>query len=293
MKQEKIDYNYIVYEIINLKNDMVYVGVHITKDLNDSYLGSGLNLTKAIKTFGKENFKRKILYIFDNAEDMLSIEKEIVNDSFIKRNDTYNIALGGAFNRKGFLTVIDENGNTCTIIAEEYKKSKKYTSVLKNKVTVVDKKGNTFQCDINDANYLNGAYVPINKNRKKYYDPKTLECFFVYEKNKKSHWIAGVPKEIRDVSGEKNPMFNKTNEQVWRGKYDDKEVERRIKQKSKKLSLATKGIKRPEASIKLSGSGNPMYGRSPYTVWLEKYGLEEANRRKIEMNKKQGSKKNE
>jgi len=40
--------------------------------------------------------------------------------------------------------------------------------------------------------------------------------------------------------------------------------------------------RRKSISKRNSGSGNPMYGRSAYDIWIEKYGLEEANRRKAE-----------
>ena len=41
-----------------------------------------------------------------------------------------------------------------------------------------------------------------------------------------------------------------------------------------------------EWSEKYSGSNNPMYGKSVYDVWVEKYGKEEADRRKYDMRRK-------
>jgi hypothetical protein len=50
----------IVYCTTNLKNGKKYIGSH---SLNKkSYLGSGVNLIKAIKKYGKENFIRQILW---------------------------------------------------------------------------------------------------------------------------------------------------------------------------------------------------------------------------------------
>ena len=39
-------------------------------------------------------------------------------------------------------------------------------------------------------------------------------------------------------------------------------------------------------SERSSGKGNGMYGRSAYSIWIEKYGKEEADKRKIETKKK-------
>lgn len=53
--------NYI-YMTTNLINGKKYIGKH-KGELNDSYLGSGTLLLRAIKKYGKENFKKEILYI--------------------------------------------------------------------------------------------------------------------------------------------------------------------------------------------------------------------------------------
>jgi hypothetical protein len=86
---------YIIYETKNIKNGKIYIGMHETYDINDSYLGSGKLLNNAIRYYGKEFFERKILFIFNNSNDMIAKEIELVNEDFIKREDTYNIALGG------------------------------------------------------------------------------------------------------------------------------------------------------------------------------------------------------
>jgi len=50
---------YLLYEITNLINDKNYIGQHITKDINDGYMGSGHAITAAIKKYGRENFKKE------------------------------------------------------------------------------------------------------------------------------------------------------------------------------------------------------------------------------------------
>ena len=89
---------YTVYKITNLVNNKIYVGVHRTKDLEDNYMGSGVLIKKAIEKYGRDNFIREYIAIFDNPDDMFKMETEIVNEDFIKQNDTYNISIGGKGN---------------------------------------------------------------------------------------------------------------------------------------------------------------------------------------------------
>ena len=86
---------YTIYQTTNLINGKIYVGYHSTEDLNDQYLGSGKILNQAINKIGAENFKREILYVFPTREEALQKEREIVNEEYIQRSDTYNIKLGG------------------------------------------------------------------------------------------------------------------------------------------------------------------------------------------------------
>jgi hypothetical protein len=86
---------YTVYKTTNLINGKIYVGLHITEDLHDSYLGSGKQIQAAIKKYGKENFKREYIKICENPTEMYNLEAEIVNEDFVKRTDTYNMKTGG------------------------------------------------------------------------------------------------------------------------------------------------------------------------------------------------------
>lgn len=109
---------YLIYKTTNIINNKIYIGLHVTSNINDNYLGSGFALKKAIKKYGIASFKREILYIFDNKIDMVNKEKELVNEEFIARNDTYNISMGGF----GMCTLTDEKKN---ITIEKIRKSNK------------------------------------------------------------------------------------------------------------------------------------------------------------------------
>lgn len=93
--------HYIVYKITNIINGKFYIGKHQTKDLNDGYLGSGTLIRKAIKKYGKENFEKEILFVFDNEAEMNAKEKELV----IISEMSYNLCEGG----KGGFSYINRN----------------------------------------------------------------------------------------------------------------------------------------------------------------------------------------
>lgn len=91
----EIEKFYIVYKTVNLINNKLYIGVHGTHNLDDSYIGSGEKLLLAIKKYGRENFTRTILYIAGSRAAAFHVESILVNETFLKRQDVYNVRLGG------------------------------------------------------------------------------------------------------------------------------------------------------------------------------------------------------
>ena len=90
---EKI--HYLVYKTTNTVNGMIYIGKHQTTDVDDLYLGSGTYLRKAINKYGVSSFKKEILFDFSSEKEMLDKERELVDEDFVKRRDTYNCVVGG------------------------------------------------------------------------------------------------------------------------------------------------------------------------------------------------------
>lgn len=86
---------YFLYMTMNLINGKYYIGVHKTNDINDGYLGSGLLLNKAIKKYGRENFKRYILNTYNSLNDAFKDEKEFITEELAKSKQCYNVAAGG------------------------------------------------------------------------------------------------------------------------------------------------------------------------------------------------------
>lgn len=86
---------YTIYKTINNINGKYYIGKHQTKNINDRYFGSGKSLKKAFKVYGKENFTKEVLFVFDNEKQMNEKEKEIVNKDLVSSKLTYNAGIGG------------------------------------------------------------------------------------------------------------------------------------------------------------------------------------------------------
>lgn len=97
---------YTIYKTTNLINGKFYIGKHQTKNLDDGYMGSGINIKSAIAKYGLENFKKDILYIFETEEEMNAKEKELVTGEFCQRENTYNLCEGG----KGGFGYINASG---------------------------------------------------------------------------------------------------------------------------------------------------------------------------------------
>ena len=106
---------HVIYKITNSVNGKFYIGKHSTLDINDSYMGSGVAIKKAIKKYGKENFTKEILFEFENETDCLIQEAAIVTKEFINDPLTYNMTCGG----KGSFAHIDNTGDNNPMKNEE------------------------------------------------------------------------------------------------------------------------------------------------------------------------------
>lgn len=88
----------IIYKTINLINDKIYIGQTIRKGkaLN-KYLGGGIYLNKAIKKYGRENFKKEILKENIHCQTALDLYEKIYIKKYRSRDLKigYNLADGG------------------------------------------------------------------------------------------------------------------------------------------------------------------------------------------------------
>jgi hypothetical protein len=87
--------HHILYKITNTQDGKFYVGAHSTEDLDDRYFGSGTRIIRAVKKYGRDAFIKEIVCEFENEFQMYHAERLLVDEDFIKRDDTYNIVVGG------------------------------------------------------------------------------------------------------------------------------------------------------------------------------------------------------
>lgn len=87
---------WLIYRTTNLVNGKTYIGQHSYTNINDGYIGSGSTFLKALKAYGKENFKREVL--IDNIqsmEDADKFERCAIASERLNGKAEYNIADGG------------------------------------------------------------------------------------------------------------------------------------------------------------------------------------------------------
>lgn len=95
MEEKFIMDNYYIYLTTNLINGKKYIGQHKGK-VNDSYLGSGTTILKAITKYGKENFSKEILCFCQTREEADKKERELIAFyNAVENNNFYNNSEGG------------------------------------------------------------------------------------------------------------------------------------------------------------------------------------------------------
>jgi len=167
--------NYL-YQITNIINNKIYIGVHKTDNMDDGYMGSGKIINYAIKKYGIENFKKDILGFYNTYEDALTGEEEIVTDEFLLREDVYNLRRGGT----GGFDYINKNGLAANT------EHAKLANIASRSPESRIKRNKTFK-DINhqqkDKNSQYGKYWISN--------PKTKEIKRVDTNDIPPGWVSG------------------------------------------------------------------------------------------------------
>ncbi len=145
-------YNYI-YLIRNNANRKIYIGQHITDDLNDGYMGSGKLLRKAIKKYGIENFTKEYLAFCDSKDTLNWLEKY-----YIKKYHSQDINVGYNMTSGG------DGGDTCPGRVRTPEERKKHSEVMKGKRFTEDHKQK-----IRNGNKGKHSYLKNHHYRKHYF----------------------------------------------------------------------------------------------------------------------------
>lgn len=86
---------HIIYKTTCLVNGRYYIGCHATDELNDGYLGSGVELLRDVYRYGKSAFVRETLYECGSREEAALKEREVVNTQVVADPKCYNKVMGG------------------------------------------------------------------------------------------------------------------------------------------------------------------------------------------------------
>lgn len=254
------------YKIVNLINNKFYYGIHSTKNLYDSYFGSGTNLKRAIEKYGIENFEMQILAFRNTREEISDLEEQIVDEILIKDPNCYNIRLGGdRGTTSGSATMKDVNGNVYQVIigSDEYKNMIGATTGMMGVYDKIEKRNK----QITSYEYQNNKdrYDTFTKGMASVYDKveeRTKQITLQEFQNNKDRYVGctfGKVKVLKDGVYELISIeeYKKGNyKTVWSGR-------RHTEETKLKMSLTKKETKSQ------MGEKNSQYG----TCWICKDGI--------------------
>ena len=157
------------YLVTDLTNGFQYKGIHSTDDLNDSYLGSGVEILEAVESKGYQCFTREVIFTASSREDLLRWESEAVDYDWVSRNDTYNQVLGGQ---------ISPDNTGCTLITSPNRKKIRF--VLPQRVTEFLKQGWTLGgLPENHTFYGKKAVHDPTTKERRYVSPEEVEEYLI------------------------------------------------------------------------------------------------------------------
>ena len=162
---------------------------------------------------------------------MYQREREIVDLDFVKREDTYNIKVGGIGGNTGTYPgtrVKDSNGNEFSVKIDDPRYlSGELKSVFSMKGCYKDKSGKMLRADRNDPRVISGELVGVVKGR--------IQCV---DANGKYHYVDNDDEKLKSMEYVKRGFAS--------GRKTPEETKRKISEKNK---------------ISLKGERNYMFGK--------------------------------
>ena len=185
-----------IYKTTCLVNGKIYIGKH-EGDCNDNYLGSGELFLKAVKKYGRENFKREILRHCDTLHEL-----RIWEHVFIKKYHSQDERIG--------YNIADGDVNT--------------TEFNPAKLSIVRKK---MSCSIKKAYSSSELRQRKSDDTKKYFEEHPEARINLSERNKKRF----QDKRNHPMYGKKQSVeSNEKNRQSHLGTKLSEETKRKISQ---------------------------------------------------------------
>jgi len=86
---------HIIYKTTCRVTGKWYIGMHSTDDLDDGYMGSGQQLRRSVKKYGKEQHKTEVLEFLPDRESLWKREEELVTKKLMEDQFCMNLATGG------------------------------------------------------------------------------------------------------------------------------------------------------------------------------------------------------
>jgi len=109
----KIQKYYFIYKTTCKITNKYYVGMHITENIEDNYLGSGKRLHYSINKYGKQNHIREILEFLPDKKSLIEREAAIVNKTMLDDYLCMNLTYGGNGNWAYLNSNSDIQRNKC------------------------------------------------------------------------------------------------------------------------------------------------------------------------------------
>jgi hypothetical protein len=269
----------IIYKTTNLINGKFYVG----KDERNKpdYLGSGINLQRAIKKYGEENFIKETVEVCSTREELIEREKYWIKETKAQEIG-YNIADGGW------------GGNTYT---EETRQriSKQFTGRKHKPETIKKLKGIKKNPKLSDEERdrrrqkmleLRSNLEFMRKQEDGFINCKNMNYspeFLAMQKSENQKGEKG-PNWGKKASKETREKMSVSNKRYWLGKKQPPEaIEKRKQTLEKRKKENPEKYKRNKESIelqraKVSGENNYFYGQTHTIEAKEKMSQSKINK---------------
>lgn len=169
----KYFYTYLIIPT-NKKSSMygkVYFGKHITNNLNDNYIGSGIKIQRYLKKFPNDYY-REIIKYYNTKEELNKAEYELIKPH-LGKNYCLNLRQGG----EGGSAIGHKVNKITREKIRQANKGRKFTAEQRYSFGNGNRgKPNTPEQKLKISNKLKGKKSPI-KGKHKVWDNKELNIF--------------------------------------------------------------------------------------------------------------------